>query len=628
MDDLAGKRTGERIQVLREHRGLTRPTLAGLVGRSASWLKGIENGRRLPPRLPILVRLAEPLGVGDVAQLAGTDMDIGDAGSSPLASFSRIPHAAIPAVREAVRAPLLTVPETGVAVPSLAARVAQAWCLWHGSATHRTDVGRILPALVRDARIAARAAEGEDRRTANAILSDVYALAQAYRYALDPTPAQERALLRHAGAARVAYNWGLARVKATMDQRAAERSYGITGEDLTPVVSWSMYSLRKDWNRAKHQVAPWWAECSKEAYASGLTQLADALKNWADSRTGKRTGRQMGFPRFKSRRRTVPSVRFTTGTIRVEDDRRHLTLPRLGAIKTHESTRKLHRRIAAGTARILSATVRREAGRWLVSFTCDVERADRTQARPDAAIGVDLGVKHLAVFSDGRPPADNPRHLATALGKLRRASRALSRKQGPDRRTGKAPSNRWLHANAAHNRIDHHVAAQRRDAIHKLTTGLAREYGTVVVEDLNVAGMVRNRRLARALSDAGFGEIRRQLGYKTGWNGGQLVVADRWFPSSKRCSGCGAVKPKLPLRIRTYLCEHCGLELDRDENAALNLARPGKTGTFARQRANHRGTLNLRERVVGMITRAFGEGDHDGDGGAGGDSRVLSASQA
>ncbi|WP_446746308.1 RNA-guided endonuclease TnpB family protein [Sphaerimonospora cavernae] len=112
----------------------------------------------------------------------------------------------------------------------------------------------------------------------------------------------------------------------------------------------------------------------------------------------------------------------------------------------------------------------------------------------------------------------------------------------------------------------------RRDAIDKLTTGLAREYGTIVIEDLNVAGVVRNPRLARAISNAGFGEIRRQLAYKTEWNSGTLIVAGRWFLSSKTCSNCGAVKAKLPLRVRTYTCEECGLVLDRDVNAARNLA--------------------------------------------------------
>ena len=395
---------------------------------------------------------------------------------------------------------------------------------------------------------------------------------QAYRFALDPTPRQVRDLLRHAGAARVAYNWGLARIKANLDQRSAERSYGIAETDLTAPLSWSLYAMRKDWNQAKATVAPWWAECSKEAYNTGLDQLARALKNWADSRKGERKGRRMGFPRFKSRRRHTPSVRFTTGTIRLEDDRRHVRLPRLGVIKTHESTRKLHRRIHDGRARILSATVRLQAGRWFACFTVEVQRTVRAPARPDAVVGVDLGVKTLAVFSDGWPAADNPKHYDAARRKLARASRAVSRRQGPDRRTGRQASNRWRRANAARNRVHHRTVNLRRDAIHKLTTALARGYATIVVEDLNVAGMVKNRRLARVISDAGFGEIRRQLAYKTTWNSGTLIVADRWYPSSKTCSGCGAVKAKLRLSERTYTCTACGLIIDRDANAAINLA--------------------------------------------------------
>lgn len=178
LDDLAGKRTGERIQILRERKGLSRPVLAGLVGMSAGWLKGIEQGRRLPPRLPVLVKLAEALAVGDVAVLAGIDMDLGGAASIPVASFARIPHDAVPAIREAVRDPMLSVPGTPVDVEDLAARTADAWRLWHTSREHRTDVGRVLPRLITDARLAARSAEGSDRRLANAVLSDVYALAQ------------------------------------------------------------------------------------------------------------------------------------------------------------------------------------------------------------------------------------------------------------------------------------------------------------------------------------------------------------------------------------------------------------------------------------------------------------------
>ncbi|MEV6514594.1 IS607 family element RNA-guided endonuclease TnpB [Micromonospora chalcea] len=394
---------------------------------------------------------------------------------------------------------------------------------------------------------------------------------QAYRYALDLTPTQERAALAHAGAARVAHNWALARVRAVMCQRAAERTYGIPDNQLTPALSWSLPGLRKEWNAAKRQVAPWWAECSKEAFNTGLDALARALRNWTHSRSGHRAGRPAGFPRFKSRRRTAPSFRFTTGTIRVELDRKHIVLPRLGRLKLHESARKLARRIDSGTARIMSATVRRDGGRWHVAFTCEVERTDRRPTQPLSVVGVDLGIKHLAVLSTGEK-APNPQHLIVAQARLRRFSRALARKAGPDRCASRHPSGRWERTSARLSRAHARVRNLRRDGLHKLTTRLAREHGTIVLEDLNVAGMLRNRRLARHIADAGFAELRRQLAYKAEWYGGQMILADRWYPSSKTCSGCGAAKAKLALAERTYICTTCGLVLDRDLNAARNLA--------------------------------------------------------
>ncbi|MFC4998209.1 IS607 family element RNA-guided endonuclease TnpB [Dactylosporangium cerinum] len=394
---------------------------------------------------------------------------------------------------------------------------------------------------------------------------------QAYRFALDLTPAQERALLAHAGAARVAFNWSLARVKAVLDQRSAERSYGVAEELLTPLAGWSLPALRRVWNVEKGVVAPWWREVSKEAFNTGLDALARGLQQWGDSRRGQRAGRPIGFPRFKTRHRSAPSVRFTTGAIRVEPDRKHVVLPRLGRLKLHESARKLARRVEAGTARIMSATVRRAGGRWHVAFTVTVERTDRRPAQPTATVGVDVGIRHLAVLSTGDLIA-NPRHLDAAQARLRALGRAMARRQGPDRRTGRAPSRRWRRASARLGRAHARVADLRRDGLHKLTTRLACTYGTVVVEDLHVAGMLRNRSLARHIADAGFAEIRRQLGYKTVWHGGRLVVADRWYPSSKTCSRCGAVKAKLPLRERTYTCTSCDLVLHRDLNAAHNLA--------------------------------------------------------
>ncbi|MGW5670740.1 IS607 family element RNA-guided endonuclease TnpB [Micromonospora sp. NPDC003776] len=333
---------------------------------------------------------------------------------------------------------------------------------------------------------------------------------QAYRFALDLTPAQERSVLAHAGAARVAHNWALAQVKAVWHQRAAERSYGVPEELLTPAVGWSLPALRRAWNAAKGEVAPWWRECSKEAFNTGLDALARGLKNWSDSRAGRRAGRKVGFPRFKSKHRCTPAVRFTTGAIRVEADRKHVVLPRLGRLKLHESARKLARRLEAGTARIMSATVRRDGGRWHVAFCVEVQRGERRPNRRGSVVGVDVGITHLAVVSTGEL-VDNPRHLAAAQTRLRRLGRALSRRNGPDRRTGRRPSKRWQRAANRLGRAHARVANLRRDGLHRLTTGLAREHGTIVVEDLNVTGMLANRRLARHIADAGFAEIRRQL---------------------------------------------------------------------------------------------------------------------
>jgi putative transposase len=370
----------------------------------------------------------------------------------------------------------------------------------------------------------------------------------------------------------VAFNWGLALVKVNLSQREAERTYGMATQDLTPSISWSLYSLRKAWNAAKDTVAPWWRECSKEAFNTGLDALACALKNWGDSRRGKRKGKPVGFPRFRSRRRSRPSIRFTTGAIRCEA--MHAVLPRLGRIKLHE-------RAALADARVLSASVRFERGRWFVSFTVEQDLTRPAPIYPDIAVGVDLGIKTLAVVATDTGETfevPNPRHLTGALRKVRRLSRAVSRRQGPDRRTGQRPSNRWRNADAARNRALGRVADQRKDGIHKLTTTLACAYGTVVVEDLHVAGMVRNHRLARHVADASFAEIRRQLTYKTQWHGGTLIVADRWFASSKTCSQCGAVKAKLARSERTYVCQACGTVLDRDVNAAVNLARLAGSG--------------------------------------------------
>ncbi|MFE2033288.1 IS607 family element RNA-guided endonuclease TnpB [Streptomyces scopuliridis] len=402
-------------------------------------------------------------------------------------------------------------------------------------------------------------------------------VALAHKLALDPNATAERRLYSHGGAARAAYNWAVAYVTSVWWQRKAEQSYGIPEDQLTEWRSWSLPSLRKAFNEDKRtnpRFAGWWEENSKEAYNTGLAGASAAFDNYAKSRSGRRKGRKMGIPRFKSKRKARLTCRFTTGTIRIEPDGHHVTLPRIGRVRLHENAFRLRALVDAGHMRILSATARLDRGRWFVSFQVEEKHELVKVARPDAAVGIDLGIKTLAVLADSYgvlSEEPNPRHLDRAQKQLRRASRTASRRRGPDRRTGRQASKRWEKANQARNRIHHRVANLREDTLHKLTARLASEYGTIVVEDLSVASMGRNRRLSRRIADAAFGEIRRQLTYKTRRHGTRLVVADRWFPSSKTCSRCGVVKTKLPLSTRVFECDNCGLVLDRDANAGHNL---------------------------------------------------------
>ncbi len=381
---------------------------------------------------------------------------------------------------------------------------------------------------------------------------------QAYRFALDPTPAQERMLCSHAGAARFAWNWGLARCQ---ERYQAEGRW------------YSAIDLHKLWNAQKKAdpALAWWSENSKCAYQESFRDLDRALQDFSKSRKGQRKGRRLGFARFKKRGKCRDSFRFGSGVMRCS--RATVTLPRLGTIRTHEPTRKLARKLENGGARILSATVSRTAQRWFVCFAVEAERAiPERHARPGSVIGVDLGVKTLFTGVDHAGnviTVDGPNALRASLRHLRRASRAHSR-------TAKGSANRAKSAIRLA-RVHARVANVRADALHKATTELATRYETVVAEDLNVAGMTRNRRLARAVADQGFGQARRMLGYKTTWNGGHLVLAGRWFPSSKTCSGCGAVKAKLPLSERTYRCD-CGLVTGRDVNAAANLLNLAASG--------------------------------------------------
>ena len=373
---------------------------------------------------------------------------------------------------------------------------------------------------------------------------------EAVKVALDPSPVQESLLLSHAGGARFAYNVGLAHVKEAID--AGEKP------------GWSFYTLRKWWNANKDELAvggdgeTWWQENSKESYSYGLESLAKGLSNWSKSRKGDRKGRKVGFPKFKSKDRATPRFAYTAGCFGlVKGDPKALKLPRIGRVHCMEDVAK-----RVGDGRVLRMTISQYAGRWYASLT--VERDDKPVMKPPkgGAVGVDLGVKTLATLSDGTV-IENPRYLKKSEGKLKRAQQALSRKV--------KGSNRRAKARAKVARLHAHVANQRQDGLHKLTTWLTEKFSDISIEDLHVAGMVKNRHLAKAVSDASFGEFRRQLEYKTTRTGARLHVVDRWYRSSKTCSGCGRVKAKLSLSERTYCCDSCGLVLDRDLNAAINI---------------------------------------------------------
>ena len=399
---------------------------------------------------------------------------------------------------------------------------------------------------------------------------------EAVKVALDPTPMQERLLLSHAGAARFAFNVGLAHVKAALD--AGERP------DL------SSYALRRWWNANKDTVAvggdgeTWWQENSKESYSYGLESLAKGLLNWSKSRKGDRKGRKVGFPKFKSKNKATPRFAYTTGCFGlVKGDPKALKLPRIGRVHCMENVAK-----RVGDAKVLRMAISQRAGRWYASLT--VERADKPATKPPkgGAVGVDLGVKTLATLSDGTV-VPNPRYLWKSERKLKKAQQELSRKaKGSNRRAKVRAKVARLHA---------HVANQRLDVMHKLTTRLAKEYSDISIEDLHVAGMVKNHRLAKSIADAAFGEFRRQLEYKTTRTGARLHVVDRWYRSSKTCSGCGEVKAKLSLSERTYTCDSCGLVLDRDLNAAINI----KVAGSAPETLNAHGGTVSRNRPSGCV---------------------------
>ncbi len=359
---------------------------------------------------------------------------------------------------------------------------------------------------------------------------------KAYRYELDPNNRQKSSLRRHAGVARYTYNWGLEHriIRYKVNRGAARFTDAMKQHKLL--------------NSLKKTQFPWMYECSKCAPQEALKDLDRAFRNFY---RGLNSGLRFGFPRFK--RKGVRDSFRLHGTIRFEG--RKLQLPRIGKIRVKENRKKYH------DGKILTVTVRRRADRWFASINVEVEVPDPKSNR-GPTIGVDLGVKTMATLSDGFT-FSNPRALGRRLKKLRKLAKSLSRKQKGSRNRKRA---RLRLAKMYLKTFN-----IRQDSLHKLTTYLAKSHSKIVIEDLGVSGMMKNRRLAKAIGDVGFHKFRRYLEYKCKWYGSQLFVVPRTFPSSKMCSCCGHKKRNLSLSEREYVCEVCGLRIDRDFNAARNL---------------------------------------------------------
>jgi len=335
----------------------------------------------------------------------------------------------------------------------------------------------------------------------------------AHRIALEPNNVQAMYLSRAAGTARFAYNWALAEWK---------RQYETWKLDNTQPKP-TQQSLRRRLNSIKREQFPWMLEVTKNA------------------------------PQMFRRKGIHDRFTLTNDQFSVEG--RRIRIPNLGWVRMREPLRF--------TGKIMSATVSRVADKWYVSIGVDVtDNSHLPEAENQGAVGVDLGVSALATLSTGEIITGPKPHKAL-LGRLRRLSRRLSRK--------KKGSNNRNKAKVKLSKLHAQVACIRNDALHKLTTDLTRRFHTIVIEDLNIKGMVKNRHLARSIADMGFFELRRQLSYKADQRGGQIIVADRWFASSKTCSACGHKLDVLPLSVRHWTCPACGGAHGRDVNAAINL---------------------------------------------------------
>jgi putative transposase len=377
---------------------------------------------------------------------------------------------------------------------------------------------------------------------------------RAYKTELAPNNVQRTLLLKSAGVARFAYNWGLAKRQDQFEQ---------TGKSSTCL------ALRRELNSIKRTEFPWMMDVSKCCPQEALRDLETAYQRFFKGVSG--------HPTFKSKKNGAGSFTFSYN-IQVDTDR--IQIPRIGEIRLKEKN------YLPTDQHILSATVSEKAGRWFVSVL--VREEIKVPDNNGSIVGVDLGINHLATASDGSV-FDNPKALRRNERKLARLQRSLSRKKKGSRNRNKA---RQKVAN-----IHDRIASIRGDAIQKITTQLAKTKSVVVIEDLNVSGMMKNHKLAKSLADASFGEFRRQLQYKAKWYGSSIVVADKWFPSTKKCSICGNMK-EMELSDRTYACPICGNIMDRDLNASKNLEAVAVSST---ETLNACGELTATEATVMQV---------------------------
>lgn len=358
----------------------------------------------------------------------------------------------------------------------------------------------------------------------------------AHRIRLDPNNVQASWLERCAGTARFTFNWGLARWQ---EQHAA-------GEKP----SWQ--KINGELNSVKSVEFPWMTELPWAITNKALSDLGAAFTNFFHR---VKFGQKPGYPRFKSRKRSTPS--FAIEGRALHFDGKKIKIPKLGWVRTREALRF--------PGKVLSARFTKRAGYWYVSLQVEVDESRWSyphRCETQAVVGVDLGIVDLAVLSTGER-IEAPRALRAHETKLRRLNKELSRRT----RGGK----NWHKTKAQIQRLHERIANIRRDVTHKLTTSLVKRFRWIGIEDLNVVGMTKNRRLAKSVMDAAMSEVSRQLAYKAPLVGSAVVVADRWYPSSKTCSGCGVVYADLSLGERRWTCDACGAEHDRDKNAAENL---------------------------------------------------------